>query len=259
MKNFEKFGIKNLSYSSLTNFHYSRGNWIIEKLLGHKFPYNPPAIRGFAVEKAVENYYTTNSQPLENALKYYDLRIEEEGAKYGFANDEEMEKYSKSVKKERGVVEKTVPKAIAHIEKSLDTPTFLMAQKKIEIEICDIKFIGYIDFEFYSKHQHIILDLKTSSVKTGLKHSHSLQQSIYWKATGINPALLYVYPSGEFYKLLHNMNTYFAHIEKMVIAMDRFLGMVESTQEIIDLTQPDFDDWKWDSQKKQTRKEVFGI
>lgn len=259
MKNFEKFGIESLSYSQLTSFHYSRGQWILEKILGNKFPYKPSAIRGFAVEKAIENFYTIQQDPLKFALDYYDHKIDEEKDKYVFTNETDADKFARSVNKERIVVERIVPKAIVKIEEALNKPTYLMSQKKIEMNICGIKFVGYIDFVFYSNDGDIILDLKTSGQKTGLKHSHQLQQSIYWAGTGINPAILYAYPTDTYYKKLTHMNTYFAQVEKMVSAMDRFLGMVESKQELIALTQPDFDDWKWDSQNREIRKEVFGV
>lgn len=259
MNNLKKFGIESLSYSSLTSFHYNRANWILEKLLKYKFPYSPSAIRGFAVEKAVEQFYIHDKSPLQCALDYYDKKIEEEAEQYGFDNDEDELKYTKSVKKERGVIEKIVAPTLMKLEEQLQKPSLLTTQKKIECEIAGLKFTGYIDFHFYSMDTDIIVDLKTANQKTSVKHSHQMQQSIYWYATKMNPALLYTYPTGTYYKKLSNMQNYFKMVEEMAIAMDRFLGMVESTQEIIALTKPDFDHWSWNSQTKDARKEVFGI
>ena len=62
----------------------------------------------------------------------------------------------------------------------------LTYQKKIEVEIEGIPFIGYTDFHFEDKNtkEDFYIDLKTSkNLPMKVSISHAMQQSIYQKAT----------------------------------------------------------------------------
>tara|TARA_Y100000310_G_scaffold46173_1_gene42906 strand:- start:374 stop:1165 length:792 start_codon:yes stop_codon:yes gene_type:complete len=263
MKNFEKFGIPRLSYSALTSFYFERAKWVIETFYDFKFPYSPPAIRGFALEKTVSAKYL-GGDPLQVALDYYDQRIEKENENCEFSTMEQGDKRLLSCKKERTIIERVVPLLLKKLDLILPDAQLLIAQKKLVFKICDIDFIGYVDFQFETKTQPIILDLKSASKKSGLTTSVMFQQAIYNHATNITPAVLYCYPTmdvekGKDYRVLSNLDMYYKQVEKMVKSMDRFLGMVKDKEELIELTHPNPDDWRWGVQETIARKEVFGI
>ena len=263
MKNFEKFGIKRLSYSSLTSFYFERAKWIIENFYDYKFAYSPPAIRGFALEKGVGAKYL-GGDPLKIALDYYDQRIDKENENCEFQTMEQADKRLASCDKERKVIERTMPLVLKKLDLCLPNAELIVAQKKLVFKICEIDFIGYVDFHFETKTQPIILDLKSTSRKSGITKSALFQQAIYNHATNMTPALLYCYPTmdvekGKDYTVLSNLFTYYQQVEKMVKSMDKFLGMVKDKDELIELTHPNPDDWRWGVQETIARKEVFGI
>ena len=68
-------------------------------------------------------------------------------------------------------------------------------QRKVEVEIDDIPFIGYTDFYFEDNHtrEDFFIDLKTSkNLPQKISISHAMQQAIYQKATNAKQILWYL-------------------------------------------------------------------
>jgi hypothetical protein len=148
------------------------------------------------------------------------------------------------------------------------TWNLLTYQKKVEIEIDTIPFVGYTDFHFEDKKtkEDFYIDLKTSkSLPQRVSISHAMQQSIYQKATNAKQILWYLKnptktKDAEFIAMsLDDYGEPMRICKHILKVMGNYLKTVDTPEDVKNSLVPNPDNWIW---KEQTvlnaRKEVWG-
>ena len=141
-------------------------------------------------------------------------------------------------------------------------------QKKVQLDIEGIPFIGYTDFHFEDKNtkEDFYIDLKTSkNLPKEVSISHAMQQAVYFKGTNARQSLWYLKTptktkGAEFTNLsVEDYQTPMSICIHAVKAMANFLKMVDNKEDVRDILIPNPDNWIW---KEETvlnaRKEVWG-
>jgi hypothetical protein len=148
------------------------------------------------------------------------------------------------------------------------TWNLLTYQKKVEIEIDTIPFVGYTDFHFEDKKtkEDFYIDLKTSkSLPQRVSISHAMQQSIYQKATNAKQILWYLKnptktKDAEFISMSLDDYSQPMQICKHILkVMGNYLKTVDTPDDVRDSLVPNPDNWIWkEPTVLQARKEVWG-
>ena len=144
----------------------------------------------------------------------------------------------------------------------------LTYQKKIEVEIDTIPFIGYTDFHFEDKNtkEDFYIDLKTSkNLPIKISISHAMQQSIYQKATNAKQILWYLKnptktKDAEYIAMsLDDYTEPMRICQHIVKVMGNYLKTVDTPDDVRDSLVPNPDNWIWkEATVLEARKQVWG-
>lgn len=259
IEHFKKFDsqIKSLlplSFSHLNEFAFNRERWALRRIFGYEFPTSAAAIRGSVVETGLNMIMGGAEYEVAKEKMMYDFDVN-----VSKINDPKTEE-------ERDYLEPLLKIGLDSFHNQALNWNLLNYQKKVELTIKDIPFVGYTDFHFEDKttKEDFYVDLKTSKRKPfGISTSHAMQQAIYQRATNANQKLWYLITrksGSDFYQLqLDNYQTPMKLCEHIVTVMGNYLAKLDSIDDVKDSLIPNPDDWIWkDEAVLKARKEVWG-
>ena len=266
MTPFEKHGIAHLSPSAVNMFTGSPSAWIAKSLLGYRFSAGPAALRGQAVEAAIESYLLHGSPPdecIELACKHYDRQST-------------MNNFGQSAIVERELLANYVVNTIdAFIELETNYPIGkiqapAMGARQWEVHIpCrfgdhpndKVDVMGFLDFMYADEaNKNTIIDLKTTArIPSGWQPAHALQAAFYKRAHGGNPDVYFVYTSPKqtgkpnaFNILKLDDETYNAELtrlKKTITRMAKLLSLSDDPIEIAEAVPHDPTTFYWGGEK----------
>ncbi len=253
-EHFEKFDLLPLSFSHLNEFAFYRERWALRRIFGYEFPTSASAVRGQSVESGINMFL--NGIPLEEATE---KMFAEYDANCSRINDPKTED-------ERNNLVPLLQLGTKEFQKYAYTWNLLTYQKKVEIEIDTIPFVGYTDFHFEDKKtkEDFYIDLKTSkNLPQRVSISHAMQQSIYQRGTNANQKLWYLIANKSGAKFesigLTDYDSPMKVCEHIIQVMGKYLKSVNSKEDVKNSIIPNPDDWIWrDTAVLEARKEVWG-
>jgi len=261
IEHFEKFnvsgkGLLPLSFSHLNEFAFYRERWALKRIFGYEFPSSAPAERGKAVESGINM--------ILNGISF-----SEASEKMIAEFDDNCSRISDpKVDDERANLIPLLELGASKFKEHAYSWELLGYQKKVEVLINEIPFIGYTDFHFGDKKtkEDFFIDLKTSKTNPSqMSTSHAMQQSIYFKATNSRQMLWYLKTptktkAPEFTQLeLASYHHYVKICEHIVNVMGNYLKTVNSPDDVRDSLIPNPDNWIWKEENVlNARKEVWG-
>ena len=261
IEHFEKFndygkGLLPLSFSHLNEFAFYRERWALRRIFGYQFPTSASAIRGQVVESGINMFL--HGIPLEEATQ---KMIAEYDANCLDINDPKVDI-------ERENLIPLLELGTKTFQEYAYRWTLLEYQKKVELDINGIPFIGYTDFHFEDKNtkEDFFIDLKTSkNLPQKISISHAMQQSIYQKATNSKQILWYLKnptktKDAEYIDItLDDYSQPMKLREHIVNVMANYLKTVDNPSDIRDSLVPNPDNWIWKEENVlKARKEVWG-
>ena len=175
IEHFQKFdgegkSLLPLSFSHLNEFAFYRERWALRRIFGYEFPTSASAIRGQVVESGINMFL--NGLPIEEAKEKMLSEYDENCSRI---NDPKIEDERNNL----------VPLFELGTKKFQDYAyrwRLIDYQRKVEVQIDDIPFIGYTDFYFEDNHtrEDFFIDLKTSkNLPQKISISHGMQSAIY--------------------------------------------------------------------------------
>lgn len=251
MKNdpFSAHNITHLSPSTCNLFVGSQAAFVLDKCLKRKNAVGAAAFRGTAVEAGIAHGLATGA-PDEECIK---VAKDEFWKLMALSSDP-------SADKEEAAVPEMVRVGLAEL-RPYGRPT--AAQGKIEhrFDSIAVPFIGYFDFE-WSNH-NILVDLKTThALPSKISTNHARQVSLYAVARGneIDPRVTYVTPKKSATYRVENVSEHVAALERIGIAIQRFLSISEDPMELAKYVIPDVDSFYFkDTMTRQAVFEVWGV
>ena len=245
-----------LSFSHLNEFAFYRERWALRRIFGYEFPTSASAIRGQVVESGINMFL--NGIPIEEAsekmIAEYDANC--------------LEITDPKVDDERNNLVPLLELGTKTFQGYAYRWTLLNYQKKVEVEIDGIPFIGYTDFHFEDKNtkEDFFIDLKTSKLlPQKISISHAMQQSIYKTATNSKQILWYLKTptkTKDAEYIAMSLDDYVEpynickHILKV---MGNYLKTVDTPDDVKNSLVPNPDNWIWkEPTVLEARKEVWG-
>ena len=245
-----------LSFSHLNEFAFYRERWALRRIFGYEFPTSASAIRGQVVESGINMFL--NGIPIEEAsakmIAEYDANC--------------LEITDPKVDDERNNLVPLLELGTKTFQEYAYRWTLLNYQKKVEVEIDGIPFIGYTDFHFEDKNtkEDFFIDLKTSKLlPQKISISHAMQQSIYKTATNSKQILWYLKTptkTKDAEYIAMSLDDYVEpynickHILKV---MGNYLKTVDTPDDVKNSLVPNPDNWIWkEPTVLEARKEVWG-
>ena len=245
-----------MSFSHLNEFAFYRERWALRRIFGYEFPTSASAIRGQVVESGINMFL--NGIPIEEAsakmIAEYDANC--------------LEITDPKVDDERNNLVPLLELGTKTFQEYAYRWTLLNYQKKVEVEIDGIPFIGYTDFHFEDKNtkEDFFIDLKTSKLlPQKISISHAMQQSIYKTATNSKQILWYLKTptkTKDAEYIAMSLDDYVEpynickHILKV---MGNYLKTVDTPDDVRNSLVPNPDNWIWkEPTVLEARKEVWG-
>ena len=240
IEHFEKFDLLPLSFSHLNEFAFYRERWALRRVFGYEFPTSASAVRGQSVESGINMFLHGIS-----ALEATEKMLAEYDANCSRIKDPKIDD-------ERNNLVPLFELGVKQFQNYAFSWNLLAYQKKVELEIDTIPFIGYTDFHFEDKNtkEDFYIDLKTTKRKpNGISMSHAMQQAIYHRGTNANQKLWYLVAKKtgtDFYELALTEYDYAMKLcEHIITAMAYYLKTVNSAEDVKNSLIPNPDDWIW--------------
>jgi len=261
IEHFKKFddGDKSLlplSFSHLNEFAFYRERWALRRIFGYEFPTSASAIRGQSVESGLN--MILNGISFEEASE---KMISEYDANCSRIKDPKIDD-------ERTNLVPLLERGTKEFQSYAYRWELLNYQKKVELEIESIPFVGYTDFHFEDKKtkEDFFIDLKTSkNLPMKISISHAMQQAIYQKATNSKQILWYLKNPTKTKGADYIAMTLDDYTEPMRIChhivkvMGNYLKTVNSPEDVKNSLVPNPDNWIWKEETVlKARKEVWG-
>lgn len=246
---FSAHGIHHLSPSACNLFVGSQAAFVLDKCLKRKNVVGAAAHRGSAVEKGILHGLLTGSS-------------EEECVRV--ANDEffKLTALSSDPAHDKEVV--AVPEMVKVGLKELrgyGKPTSTQGKIEYRFDSIAVPFIGYYDVE-WSNH-NILVDIKTThALPSKISTNHARQVSLYRAAMGdkIDPRVSYVTPKKSATYRVENVSEHVRSLERIGLAIQRFLSLSEDPMELAQYVVPDVDSFYFkDAMTRQDVFEVWGL
>lgn len=255
-EHFEKFDLLPLSFSHLNEFAFYRERWALRRIFGYEFPTSAAAVRGQSVESGLN-------------MILNGLTFEEAGEKMIAEYDANCSRIKDpKVDDERDNLVPLLERGTKEFQKYAYTWNLITYQKKVEVEIDSIPFVGYTDFHFEDKKtkEDFYIDLKTSkNLPMKVSISHAMQQAIYQKATNCKQFLWYLKnptktKDADYISMsLDDYTEPYRICQHIIKAMGNYLKTVDNQEDVKNTLIPNPDNWIW---KEETvlnaRKEVWG-
>jgi len=261
IEHFQKFdgwgkNLLPLSFSQLNEFAFYRERWALRRIFGYEFPTSASAIRGQVVESGINMFLNG-------------LSLEEAKEKMLSEYDENCSRITDpKIEEERNNLLPLFELGTKKFQDYAYRWRLIDYQRKIEVQIDDIPFIGYTDFYFEDNHtrEDFFIDLKTSkNLPQKVSISHAMQQAIYQKATNAKQILWYLKTptktKGAEY-IAMSLDDYVEpyNICKHIIkVMGNYLKTVDTPIDVKNSLVPNPDNWIWkEPTVLEARKEVWG-
>lgn len=251
MKNdpFAVHGIPHLSPSTCNLFTASPALFVMNKCLKKQGQVGCAAYRGTAVEKGIA-HGLENDASVEECIKVAD---EEFWRLSALSGDPAREK-------EREAVPEMVKIGLKEL-KPYGKPTSSQGEIKYVVESIAVPFIGYYDFEW--ANHNILIDLKTThALPSKISTNHARQVALYTAARGYenDPRLTYVTTKKCATYRLENVSEHVKALERIGLAIQRFLSISEDPMELAQHVVPEVDSFYFkDAIVRQNAFEIWGI
>lgn len=249
MNAFEQYNITHLSVSKCNRYQADPALTVLEDLMGFKSIVGCAAYRGTASEHGVALGLTTDAT-LDECQAAALLEFDKLSA---LSTDSGREK-------ERAAVPGIVEMALAEL-KPYGKPS--ETQRKIEWSTPElpVPFVGFIDF-IWADHG-IIVDLKSQlRLSSEINSRHARQVALYCAACGDNydGRVTYATPKKAATYKVENMREHVAALVRIGKAIERFLSVSSSVDELAQMVVPNTDSFYYsDPLMRQKAFEVFGI
>ncbi len=240
---FKTHGIHWLSPSSINTYISDQPLWVMRYLFKVRSPSGAAAVRGNALEFALEKKYCDGKFDY-NALEAKFMTMCAEST---------IRLDSKAAQKEMKLL-KDFGKVIDDDFKYDELESY---QEKVEVNLEDlpVPILGYIDFRFKDK----IVDLKTTTrMPSSPTEAQNRQMALYSMAypdSGME--LFFATPKGHKKFTLENLTEYKKQLEKAAYTIQRFLALSDDKHELASFVYPNFDSWMWGNQMKEEAKKIW--
>jgi hypothetical protein len=250
---FTAHGIKHLSPSTCNLFIGSPAAFVLDKCLKKKNQVGAAAHRGTATEKGVVHGLVTGANDEECI---------------GIAKDEFWRLTALSGDPARDKEEAAVPEMVKIGLKELrgyGPPTSTQGAIEYRFDSIAVPFIGFYDVE-WSNH-NILVDLKTThALPSKISTNHARQVALYAAArsaargNAIDPRVTYVTPKKSATYRVDNVSEHVASLERIGLAIQRFLSISEDPNELAKYVMPDVDSFYFkDPMSRQAVFEIWGV
>ena len=140
-------------------------------------------------------------------------------------------------------------------------PTSTQGAIEYRFDSIAVPFIGFYDVE-WSNH-NILVDLKTThALPSKISTNHARQVALYAAARGnaIDPRVTYVTPKKSATYRVDNVSEHVASLERIGLAIQRFLSISEDPHELAKYVMPDVDSFYFkDPMSRQAVFEIWGV
>lgn len=246
---FTAHNIEHLSPSTCNLFVASPAMFVLEKCLKRRGQVGCAAYRGSAVEKGIE-YGLVNGASQEDCIQ---VATEEFWRLSALSGDPAREK-------ERDAVPEMVKIGLKELM-PYGKPTGCQGHIKYQFESVAVPFIGYYDFEW--KNHNILIDLKTThALPAKISTNHARQVALYTAAMGNenDPRLTYVTTKKCATYRLENVSEHVKALERIGLAIQRFLSVSEDPMELASMVVPEVDSFYFkDAVVRQNVFEIWGL
>lgn len=242
--------LKHFSASTCNLFQAEPALFVMEKIMGIRGSVGCAAHRGTAAERGIEAGLVNPEKPVaecqELAMKEFDRLA-------ALSTDPNRDKERDAV---AGIVESGLTELRPYGRPS-------HCQHKIEWQHPDLPlpFIGFIDFMW--QDHGIIVDLKSQLRLTSeIANNHARQVALYAGAQGDNydGRVTYVTPKKAATYRVENMRQHVDALVRIAKAIDAFLSVAPTPDELKRLVVPDVDSFYYsDRTTRQKAFEIFGI
>lgn len=243
---FAAYGIQHLSPSTCNLFIGSQAAFVLDKCLKKKGQVGSAAHRGTSVEKGIVYGLETDASD-EECIK--------------IAKDEFWRLTALSGDPAREKEENAVPEMVKIGLKELrpyGKPTSTQGQIDYCFDSIAVPFIGFYDIEW--ANHNILVDIKTThALPSKISTNHARQVALYALARGneIDPRVTYVTPKKSATYRVDNVSEHVASLERIGLAIQRFLSISEDPLELAAHTMPDVDSFYF--KDPMTRQAVFDV
>jgi len=246
---FTAHGIKHLSPSTCNLFIGSQAAFVLDKCLKKKGQVGAAAHRGTATEKGVVHGLVTGANDEECI---------------GIAKDEFWRLTALSGDPARDKEEAAVPEMVKIGLKELrpyGQPTSTQGAIEYHFDSIAVPFIGFYDIEW--ANHNILVDLKTThALPSKISTNHARQVALYAAARGnaIDPRVTYVTPKKSATYRVDNVSEHVASLERIGLAIQRFLSISEDPHELARYVMPDVESFYFkDPMSRQAVFEIWGV
>jgi hypothetical protein len=246
---FTAYGIQHLSPSTANLFIGSPAAFVLDKCMKKRSQVGAAAHRGTATETGVVHGLTTGATD-DECIK---VAKDEFWRLMVFSSDPAAEK-------EEAAVPEMVKRGLAEL-RGYGKPT--STQGKIEhwFDGIAVPFIGFYDVEW--ANHNILVDLKTThALPSKISTNHARQVSLYAVArgNGIDPRVAYITPKKSATYRVENVSEHVKALERIGLAIQRFLSISEDPMELAKHVMPDVDSFYFkDPMARQTVFEIWGV
>ena len=251
MKNnpFTAHGIEHLSPSTCNLFTASPAMFVLNKCLKRGGQVGSAAHRGSSVEKGIEHGLVTGA-PVDECIKVAEEQFFRLSALSGDPARE----------KEREAVPEMVKIGLKELM-PYGKPTSWQGKIEYQFETLAVPFIGYYDFEW--ANHNILIDLKTThALPSKISTNHARQVALYIAARGNenDPRLTYVTTKKCATYRLENVSEHVKGLERIGLAIQRFLSVSEDPMELASMVMPEVDSFYFkDPMVRQAAFEIWGL
>lgn len=246
---FTAYGIQHLSPSTANLFIGSAAAFVLDKCMKKRSQVGAAAHRGTATEKGVVHGLETGATD-DECIK---VAKDEFWRLMVFSSDPAADK-------EEAAVPEMVKIGLKEL-RGYGKPT--STQGKIEhwFDGIAVPFIGFYDVEW--ANHNILVDLKTThALPSKISTNHARQVSLYAVARGndIDPRVAYVTPKKAATYRVENVSEHVKALERIGLAIQRFLSISEDPMELAKHVMPDVDSFYFkDPMTRQAVFEIWGV
>ena len=140
-------------------------------------------------------------------------------------------------------------------------PTSTQGAIEYRFDSIAVPFIGFYDIEW--ANHNILVDLKTThALPSKISTNHARQVALYAAARGnaIDPRVTYVTPKKSATYRVDNVSEHVASLERIGLAIQRFLSISEDPHELARYVMPDVESFYFkDPMTRQAVFEIWGV
>lgn len=165
-----------------------------------------------------------------------------------------------ATEKEEAAVPEMVKQGLKEL-RGYGKPTSAQGKIEYRFDSLAVPFIGYYDVEW--ANHNILVDLKTThALPSKISTNHARQVSLYAAARGnaIDPRVAYITPKKSATYRVENVSEHVAALERIGLAIQRFLSISTDPMELAKHVVPDVDSFYFkDPIARQAVFEIWGM